>query len=222
MVFKNCLANEKSDDVIEESLLNMLRDNMQPLRNKKNKLEQMDTGLGVAYTRWGRRECPDGVSLVYKGFVAASRYSSVGGGANYLCLPDEDPVYVGTGTPSYKSYLYGTEYEFAGSGPLHNLNNFDAPCAVCHARDRTSEIMIPARINCPETWHHEYTGYLVAEYYSAANAVYVCLDHDAEAIPGSSANTNPAGFYNVLNTCTAIKCPPYKNNGILTCVVCTK
>ncbi|XP_041346870.1 uncharacterized protein LOC121366519, partial [Gigantopelta aegis] len=56
----------------------------------------------------------------------------------------------------------------------------------------------------------------------ARNAVYECVDKDAESIYGSSGNIDGALFYFVQGTCTGLPCPPYVNNRVITCVVCTK
>ena len=47
---------------------------------------------GVLYTRWGKSSCPNtpGTELVYAGRTGGSFFNQEGGGANYLCMP-EDP-----------------------------------------------------------------------------------------------------------------------------------
>ena len=70
------------------------------------------SGVGAVYTRWGRTTCPDtpGTELVYGGRAGGSWYGHYGGGANYLCLP-EDPHYIASQAGNYDaSYLYGAEY----------------------------------------------------------------------------------------------------------------
>ena len=58
--------------------------------------------------------------------------------------------------------------------------------------------MIPAKITCPKTWTTEYQGYLMAEgFNNKCNAVYECIDKDAESISSSIANINGASFYHV-------------------------
>ena len=46
---------------------------------------------GVVYTRWGRTTCSNttGTQLVYTGRAAGSYHTANGGGANYLCLPEQ-------------------------------------------------------------------------------------------------------------------------------------
>ena len=52
---------------------------------------------GSVYPRWGHRECPDGTTTLYSGFMSSSYYGHSGGGANTLCmhpqgqLPVHDP-----------------------------------------------------------------------------------------------------------------------------------
>ena len=61
---------------------------------------------GAIYTRWGRTTCPEtpGTELVYEGLAGGSDFNQYGGGANYLCLPN-DPDYLKNGLPgaSYSS-----------------------------------------------------------------------------------------------------------------------
>ena len=65
---------------------------------------------GVVYTRWVRTTCPNtyGTQLLYAGRAAGSHYTDRGGGANYLCLP-EQPQYSNytPGVQTGRAYLYG-------------------------------------------------------------------------------------------------------------------
>ena len=180
---------------------------------------------GVVFTRWGRTTCPttNDTELLYKGKAAGSHYSETGGGANYICLPDEPEFLSYTpGIAETQSYIYGAEYDAYG-GPLSPRNEHNVPCVVCYVSTRVSYLMIPAKITCPKTWTTEYQGYLMAEHYShKRNAVYECVDKDAESIPGSVANTNGALFFHVQAQCNGLLCPPYNRKKELACVICTK
>ena len=181
---------------------------------------------GVVFTRWGRFACPNttGTQMLYTGKAAGSHHSHTGGGANYICLPDEPEFlpYV-SGTSDFQSFLYRTEYEMFGKGPFNHLQDQDAPCVVCYASTRVSYLMIPAKITCPITWTTEYQGYLMTERYShARNSVYECVDKDAEGIPGSEKSINGAIFNFVQAKCINGLCPPYDEYKELSCVVCTK
>ena len=117
------------------------------------------SGGGVVYTRWGRTTCPSitGTTLVYNGRAGGSRWHHEGGGANYLCLPD-DPQYLTTYEPSEQTWVFGTEYYNIFNHHLHN-----APCAVCQVSTRSFYLMLPARYACPSSWTREYHGYLVSD-----------------------------------------------------------
>ena len=181
---------------------------------------------GVVFIRWGRFACPNttGTQLLYTGKAAGSLYSHTGGGANYICLPDEPEFlpYV-SGTSDFQSFVYGAEYQIHGHGPSNQLHDHNIPCVVCYASTRVSYLMIPAKITCPTTWTTEYQGYLMTERYShKRNSVYECVDKNAVGIPGSSADNNGALFNYVQAKCSNGLCPPYDESKELACVVCTK
>ena len=182
---------------------------------------------GVVFTRWGCTTCPrtNDTELLYKGKAAGSSHDQPGGGANYICLPDEPEFlpYI-PGASQYQSYIYGTEYEaYDNSGPLKHLQDRNVPCVVCYVSTRISYLMIPAKITCPKTWTTEYQGYLMAERFNhKRNAVYECVDKDSEPIPGSAPSTNGAMFLHVQAQCNGLLCPPYDSEKELACVVCTK
>ena len=190
------------------------------------------TAGGVVYTRWGRTTCPStsGTQLLYAGRAAGSFYNEQGGGANYLCLP-EQPQYSNytAGTQIGRAYLYGAEYQTGGGvgfdGPLSAINDHNVPCAVCYTSTRETVVMIPARLTCPSSWTREYYGYLMAErsHPSHYRAMFECVDHSPQSVPGSIANTQGALFYHVEVKCNyGIPCPPYDTQKEVTCVVCTK
>ena len=175
------------------------------------------------YTRWGRTTCPNttGTELLYAGRAAGSFYNEKGGGANYLCLPEQPQYSTYTaGIQTYTAHLYGAEYE--ANSPLHSLHNHNVPCAVCYTSTRETVLMIPARLTCPSSWTREYYGYLMAEYRGHHRSTFECVDHSPQSVPGSSANTNGALFYHTEVKCNGIPCPPYDTQKEVTCVVCTK
>ena len=178
---------------------------------------------GVVYTRWGRKSCPNdtGAQLVYEGITGGSYFSHSGGGANYVCLP-KDPQYMSTHVPHAYSFMHGTEYENVDHIFLGKIEH-NAPCAVCYLSTKIVKLMIPARITCPSSWTIEYKGYLMTTHYGhKKNTVYECVDENPESIPGSSANINGAMLHFTVSTCNGLPCPPYVNNRVITCVVCTK
>ena len=184
---------------------------------------------GVVYTRWGKTSCPNvtGTELVYAGRAGGSWHSHMGGGANYLCLPN-DPEYLEY-QPGVQglSPVYGAEYQMVGGEPLRAVKDHNVPCAVCYASTRVAVTMIPAKTQCPSTWTLEYSGYLMSAYrgYSSNpnyRTMFECVDKNADSVPGSAASINGALFHHVEATCTGMPCPPYDPQKELTCVVCTK
>lgn len=153
-------------------------------------------------------------------------FSLPGGGANYLCMPEE-PQY-NRSAPGIQALatIYGVEYEIpvAGAPIPQSMYEHNAPCAVCCAPQRGGQLMIPARRDCPDaSWTKEYEGALMTTANSGHyRTMYVCVDADAESVPGSSVNTNPAVFYHVEAACNGLPCPPYEPDKELLCVVCTK
>ena len=107
---------------------------------------------GAVYTRWGKSSCPSvtGTELVYAGRAGGSWWSHMGGGANYLCMPN-DPDYLAyqPGVQGW-SYVYGTEYQTGGRwvGPLQAVHDHNVPCAVCYASTKVAVTMIPAKTQC--------------------------------------------------------------------------
>ncbi|XP_031553670.1 short-chain collagen C4-like [Actinia tenebrosa] len=180
---------------------------------------------GVQYVRWGRTTCPYNATLLYKGRVGGEHYGNKGGGANYVCLP-ETPKYGRYEDGNQEAgYMYGTEYQVSTYNPFtkSNLHDHEAPCAVCYVTTRSTEMMIPATYECPAGWTREYNGYLMSDYHNHAHATqFICVDENAEAVPGTSANLNGALLYPVEGRCGALPCHPYVDGRELTCAVCTK
>ena len=151
-----------------------------------------------------------------------SYFTHKGGGANYLCLPN-DPSYLQyrSGTQSLRDYLYGTEYETLDR-PVSAFNNHNVPCAVCYVSTRGTVLMIPVKTTCPSSWTQEYNGYLMAERFTHHRSTHECVDQNPESVPGGVGSQDEALFYHVEATCTAIACPPYTAGRELACTVCTK
>ena len=170
-----------------------------------------------------------GTQLLYAGRAAGSYYYEKGGGANYLCLPEQPQFSTFTaGTQDGRAYLYGAEYKTGSPypvdiGPLHSVAQHNMPCAVCYTSTRETVLMIPARLTCPSSWTREYYGYLMAERYSYHRTMFECVDQSPQSVPGSIAETNGALLYHTEVKCNyEIPCPPYDTQKEVTCVVCTK
>ncbi|XP_062572588.1 short-chain collagen C4-like [Saccostrea cucullata] len=200
---------------------------MADLKQRFELLESSSKKSGSIYTRWGKHSCPklNGTELVYEGTAGGSHFLEKGNGANTLCLPhdpellpDHFPLSSNPLTTLGFGHIYGGEYEFS----LRNMvKNDDVPCAVCHAKMATSSMMIPAKQSCPTGWSKQYSGLLTSNYYSYSTLEYLCVDEDPDFIERSRQNENGRLFYPVKTVCGSLPCPPYKNDSLVSCVVCT-
>ena len=173
---------------------------------------------GVTYTRWGKSSCRSGVNLVYAGRTGMPKHDQ-GGGADYLCMPNN---------PQYSNYIpgvqgsshvYGVEYEdtITAGNAQHN-----APCAVCNVPGKSTTIMIPARLDCPTGWTREYFGYLMTEHKIYRRSTFECVDVALEVIPGTRGHHDGGHLFHVEVVCGSMPCGPYNNYKELTCAVCSK
>lgn len=186
------------------------------------------TSIGMSFTRWGRSTCPDtnGTELLYQGVMAGSSFNEAGS-TEYICL-HQQPEFLNTtaGLQRHRGTLYGTEYEVFDDPPVFgNLLRHDAPCAVCYTSSRAAKITIPGRVSCPPTWTREYYGYFMAEspiFDDHLGKAPVCIDIQAESLPGSIGSNVKSLLYFLETTCTGIPCPPYSNGAEITCAVCSK
>ena len=141
-----------------------------------------------------------------------------GSAANYLCLPpvpvfDDHPLPSG----SRVTGLYGTEYQTC-SEPECNMS---AACSVCRT-PRQAQVMVPGTNVCQDGWHLEYSGYLMAQHETHAPSEYICVDSSHGYIPSSQGDQNGRLLYYTVVHCTSLSCPPYVDNKIMSCVVCSK
>ena len=177
---------------------------------------------GTVYTRWGRAECPDtpNTTILYRGLMVGGHSTLSGGGANYLCLPEEPEYQDKTTIHGHYSRLYGTEY---GHSPVYeNLLHHNVPCAVCFNEVRNLNLVMPAAITCLWGWVQEYTGYLMTEKaLHEHNAMYTCVDQNADSVPGSIQDSSSSSIYHAVGSCNGLPCYPYHENVPITCTVCT-
>ena len=183
-----------------------------------------DTNSGSTYIRWGRDDCPSGAVSLYSGRAAGTKHNVKGGTSDYLCLPD-NPQYGSTYTDA-ASPLYGVEYErWLTSSPRALHDNM--PCVVCYLATRSAMFVHQASYLCPSGWSREYYGYMMSEHVVSnrhGRKSTICVDANAEAVPGTSASTDPSAtyFHSVECTKSELPCTPYVDGRILSCAVCTK
>ncbi|XP_048776859.1 short-chain collagen C4-like [Ostrea edulis] len=180
---------------------------------------------GAVYIHWGRSDCPEGANVVYSGYAGGSHYRHSGGAVEPICLP-EDPYMEGDQKMDLLKggYLYGAEYEtYNLVRKTSKFHNEDVPCAVCQANDKTSVIVIPARKECYTGWKKEYSGYLMSGRNDhVAASVFTCVDDQPQKLENGQENKDGYLFYPVQAQCGSLKCPPFKDTGIIFCVVCSK
>ncbi|XP_021357938.1 uncharacterized protein LOC110453349 isoform X1 [Mizuhopecten yessoensis] len=208
------------------TLQQTVSDLQQTVTNQQSVIMKMaqESGKGVVYSRWGRKDCPAGndTQLVYSGFAGGSYYSSPGGAADTLCMPPE-PVWGPSKNKAahIQSYVYGAEYEDTGMFGMPNLSE-DVPCTVCRNTVHSVITMVPGRATCYPGWTEAFHGLLTAgNPAESAASEYLCVDEHPQAVLGGG-NTNDNGklFYAVYSKCGSLPCPPYEDGKTLSCSVC--
>ena len=82
---------------------------------------------------------------------------------------------------------------------------------------------MPERNDFPSGWTEEYHCYLMtANYVHKSVRDFICVDREAEYVPGSQADQNRASLYPVQGACGSLPCLLYGDGRELTCAVCTK
>jgi len=191
---------------------------------------------GTSYVHWGRSSCGPYARLLYKGFVAGSHFTHVGGGANSLCVPETGDFANTVDGQQNSASLWGTEFELSMpdySNLFSTVNNnkkklhdYDAVCALCYIPSSTDNFMLPGRQDCGEgnsDFNLLYKGYLMSMHRTfAARVGYICVDEAPEGRPGSESNENGNLLYpvEVEGACKSLPCPGYESLHEVTCAVC--
>ncbi|KAK7105049.1 hypothetical protein V1264_019670 [Littorina saxatilis] len=171
----------------------------------------------TTFVRWGRSTCPNSTQLVYTGGVGGAYWDQTGSSNSVLCLPN-NPVHGHSfARPSeYVSELYGAEWN------THAYNQ-DPVCSVCLTQGRSASVMIPATTVCPGGWALDYNGYLMGSYpIDPVGHDFVCMDTAMEHRPGSEGSDHGLRLFYTYTHCGRLPCPPYTDNTLVACVVCSK
>ena len=127
----------------------------------------------VTYIRWGNTTCPYGANTIYKGVAAGGNTGHKGAPSNMLCLPP-DPMHYSNNLVG-NTTTYSVEYQTTGA--INHVDSGNTPCALCEATGRGDKIMIPSHYVCPDGWHKEYNGYIMAgSNGQAGSSMYYCID----------------------------------------------
>ncbi|XP_070208461.1 short-chain collagen C4-like [Littorina saxatilis] len=190
-------------------------DSITSLGSRVTSVETKAKNQGSSFVRWGWTTCPNGSTTVYSGLVGAKHYNSKGHGTNILCM-SKSPRFDNMSPTNGNAHVWGAEY----NGIPHHYNH-DAPCSVCQASQSTT-IMVPGTNMCPTGWTRQYYGNLVASNHDHYATEYICLDAYPQDDRGGELNNKGWTIFYVTAACGSLSCPPYVNNKVLTCVVCSK
>lgn len=204
------------------------------------------------YTRWGKSRCEDGRSsdiyTVYSGRVAtlhSETNSAVG--SEYLCVPDSfeytdrrhmtsglylSPVRFGMNMSVFRPFSEENCRKFPSKCKLfreldpsyfRELEMFQVPCAVCRHEKRSATLVTPGRNSCYPYWFKIYHGVLMTRQSGTARSEHICVDYDADGIPGTNTTDTKGPFIQfVAYKCNKLYCPQDTEiPRALTCVVCT-
>ena len=146
----------------------------------------------VVYTRWGARDCPEGTTKLYEGFMAGKSHGSWGGGYNYLCMHNKPQYPNGFSNGNQNgNLLYGTEYE--STGVLVKNVNGDAACAVCEHSTASIVYTQWGRRNCSNGHRTEYEGLIMSTYYTQYKSENICIDIVRDSHAASNSGNNGQG-----------------------------
>ena len=170
----------------------------------------------VTYIRWGNTTCPYGANTIYKGVAVGGRYDYKGSASNMMCLP---PTYMRYSNNHAAGQVPVDAVEYRVSGAINHAQYRNMPCALCEATGRGDKIMIPSHYVCPDGWHKEYSGYIMAGHTGhEGGSMYECIDEHLEQITGSASSESAHHLYAIYATGSHVPSDGYA----LSCVVCTK
>ena len=148
----------------------------------------------VTYIRWGNSTCPYGANTIYKGTAVGGRSDAKTSPSNMMCLPYD--TMDNQNNVDNQETAYAVEY--CVIGVLNHALCRDMPCVLCEATGRSDKIMIPSHYVCPDGWHKEYSGYIMAgnDAHNGGN-MYYCIDENLEVVKGSGSCDSAYEMYTV-------------------------
>jgi len=171
----------------------------------------------VTYIRWGNSTCPYGVNTIYKGIAVGGHYNYKTSASNMICLPPSPMLYKDD-VPGGTATAYAVEYQVGGI--LSHVYCHNMPCALCEATGRGDKMMIPSHYECPDGWHKEYSGYIMAGADGhEGGSMYYCINENLEQVKGSGSCESAHFMYIVHAAGSHVPSPTGHS---LSCVVCTK
>ena len=163
----------------------------------------------------GNTTCPYGANTIYKGTAVGGLHNSGTSPSNLMCLPYD--TVDNSSRVGRHDIAYAVEYQVGGV--LNHANCRNMPCALCEATGRDDQIMIPSHHVCPDGWHKEYNGYIMAGHAGhKGGSMYHCIDEALEQVKGSGSCESLNLLYLVGASRSYVPTTGYA----LSCVVCTK
>ena len=140
-----------------------------------------------------------------------------GSGSNLLCLVS-NPKYSSTLAQGgqYYGHISAAEYRW-----IKNLHNSEVPCSLCKVPLPVT-IMLPGSFSCPQHWKPLYIGHITSHYKDQYASEYICLSVKATNATASHKYNGGSMLYYVKAKCGGLKCNPFSENKVLTCVVCSQ
>ena len=116
--------------------------------------------------------------------------------------------------------MFAYAVEYCVGGAITHAANHNMPCALCEATGRGDKMMIPSHYVCPDGWHKEYNGYIMAGSNGHhGGSMYYCIDENLEQVKGSG-NCDNAHYLYTVGAASRSHVPT--TSTALSCVVCTK
>ena len=192
------------------------------------------TNTGVVYTIWGRPVCLLGAGreTIYPGWAASPHHHDSGGGANYMCLPDNPAFASAANTDSEVQTKVAAVKLMTANEPLEPVDGSYLSCAQCYVPQAVG-LMIPGQNTCPDDWVLEYAGYLMSAKDTDSTNVdpdeadqhfrseYICVIEPDDNVGDDIVNEWEAEIYHVHIDCDAGGSLDCDESGPLPCAVCT-
>ena len=103
-------------------------------------------------------------------------------------------------------------------------SQYDVFCSVCKIKDKSSTVMLPAKITCPgKEWKLVYRGFLMSQKTALKRTEYICVDQKPDL--RKSEISREIGYLSFVETRCASNDLPCRNKQYfesleLSCVVC--
>ncbi|XP_052083714.1 uncharacterized protein LOC127721070 [Mytilus californianus] len=116
-----------------------------------------------------------------------------------------------------------TDPDYADNKQLQRDIQLLKATMICRVSHASTVLMIPGKSHCYSGWKTEYSGNLMSGHHGHAGASqYVCVESSPDVLEAGSRDDNGYLLYGVKAYCGSLKCPPYVQDTLFKCVVCSK